>query len=148
MSRSPPEFEDKITELSHDALTFQLRAIGVRLDKLLKIVDREEQRANRLSGVVTGRRAEHPNEALIAALGSNFEGPGTLRHEGPRHDNDAIDIADIRIAPTHGELVTQAKPYLPANLPTAPHHLPASSMDRLLDIQFRLLREELTYVSV
>jgi len=146
VTKSPPDFKDKIGDLSQEAMTFQLRIIETRLDKLLKIVDREEQRATRSSTAAKGRPVERSNEALIAALEATFEGPGTMRGKGPRHDNDAIDIADIRIAPTHGELVTQTKPYLPANLPTAPHHLPSNSMDRLLDIEFRLLREELTYV--
>ncbi|KAG9092170.1 hypothetical protein FS749_015949 [Ceratobasidium sp. UAMH 11750] len=35
-------------------------------------------------------------------------------------------------------------PYLPPNFPEAPHFHPQQSVERLLDIQFRLLREELT----
>jgi hypothetical protein len=35
------------------------------------------------------------------------------------------------------------KQYLPVNIPDGPHHLPADSMERLLDIQFRLFREEM-----
>ena len=75
-----------------------------------------------------------------------FNGPGVLCSTGPRHDNDVAEIQNIRIAPTHEELICQAEPFLPANFYDAPHHLPQESMERLLDIQFRLLREELTYV--
>jgi hypothetical protein len=72
-----------------------------------------------------------------------YIGPGTERPEGPRHDNDHVDISDINIAPTHDELTTIEPPYLPYNVPGAPHTYPSNSMQRLLDIHFRLLREEL-----
>lgn len=82
-------------------------------------------------------------EGDIAALHNAYEGPGSLRPEGPRHDNDFVDINDIRIAPTHNELISRISPYLPANIHAAPHPYSPESMERLLDIQFRLLREEL-----
>ena len=83
-------------------------------------------------------------EALTSRLEQTYDPPGTLRGGGePRHDNDFTDIRDIRIAPTNEELLCPLPPYLPVFLPTAPHHLPESSMERHLDIQFRLLREEL-----
>jgi hypothetical protein len=50
----------------------------------------------------------------------------------------------IEILPTMDEILSFATPYLPPNLPGAPHHLPAESPERLLDIQFRLLRHDLT----
>jgi hypothetical protein len=59
---------------------------------------------------------------------------------------DFVDIASIRVAPTSQELSCRLEGFLPANLYDAPHPLPAGSMERLLDIQFRLLREELTCV--
>lgn len=42
-----------------------------------------------------------------------------------------------------GEFLCPENPYLPANQPGAPHHLPAYSVERLLDTQFRLLRNDL-----
>ncbi|KAG6369977.1 hypothetical protein JVT61DRAFT_12613 [Boletus reticuloceps] len=54
------------------------------------------------------------NEGLIAALHSTYDPPGGLREEGPRHDNDFVDIiCDIRVAPTHQELLCRAQPFLP-----------------------------------
>ena len=47
------------------------------------------------------------------------------------------------ISPTMEEFVSPEKPYLPANRPGAPNHLPAHSVDRLLDTHFRLLRNDL-----
>ena len=95
---------------------------------------------------------EHSNSELrrsrqegpVAMVQVAFDGPGALCSTGPRHDNDMAEIQNIRIAPTYEELICQAEPCLPANFYDAPHHLPQESMERLLDIQFRLLREELT----
>lgn len=86
------------------------------------------------------------DEGTLAALHTTYVAPGELREEGPRHDNDYVDIEGIRIAPTHEELVCRLPPFLPANIYGAPHPLPSESPERLLDTQFRLLREELTCV--
>lgn len=118
----------------------------------MSIVDREQTKLNRslqgglrVNSLVTNAGS---NEGIIAALQTNYDGPGEDRQDGPRHDNDHREIDKIRIAPTHQELISRIPPFLPANLYDAPHPLPAESMERLLDIQFRLLREELTYVHV
>ena len=87
--------------------------------------------------------AAQRSQARIARLAQTYDPPGVLRPDGPRHDNDSLDIEDIRIAPTHQELFCPVQPYLPVFSHDAPHHLPANSMERHLDIQFRLLREEL-----
>lgn len=77
----------------------------------------------------------------MSQLNMLFDPPGTLRQQGPRHDNDHAFIRDISILPTHDELTARDPPYLPANLMHAPHHLPPGSYDRELDVHFRLLRE-------
>ncbi|KAF8599525.1 P-loop containing nucleoside triphosphate hydrolase protein, partial [Ceratobasidium sp. AG-I] len=84
-------------------------------------------------------------EGLIANLQRNcdYEGPGDLREMGPRHDNDFSSFDMIRIAPTHEELMCEDDAYLPPNFAEAPHFLESKSVERLLDVQFRLLREEL-----
>jgi hypothetical protein len=92
--------------------------------------------------------ADQKQQAFASHLIHTYEPPGTLRDGGARHNNDFTDIRDIRISPTHEELLCPLLPYLPVFLPTAPHHLPEGSMERHLDILFRLLREELTYASV
>jgi len=97
-------------------------------------------------GIVT---ADQMQQAFTSRLTNTYEPPGTLRDGGtPRHDNDFTDIRDIRIAPTHEELLCPLPPYLPVFLPMAPHHHPVNSMQRHLDIQFRLLREEMMYVLI
>lgn len=89
---------------------------------------------------------EQRSQARIAQLAQTYDPPGALHNNGPRHDNDFEDISEIRIAPTNDELFCPVAPYMPVFSPHAPHHLPAGSMERHLDIQFRLLREELMYV--
>jgi hypothetical protein len=88
------------------------------------------------------------HQALTSRLELAHDPPGTLRNGGlPHHDNDFINIWDIRIAPTHEELVCPLPPNLPIFLPLVPHRLPEGSMERHLDIQFRLLREEMMYAA-
>ncbi|CAE6473587.1 unnamed protein product [Rhizoctonia solani] len=85
------------------------------------------------------------SEGLIANLQRilDNEGPGNMRKAGPRHDNDHVKIQAIGVAPTPKELLYDEGAYLPGNFFEAPHHLEAGSVERLFDIQFRLLREEM-----
>lgn len=65
--------------------------------------------------------------------------PGELSRNGPRHDNDHASITDIQILPTAEEMASFREDYLPSI--TSHGHQP-SSLARLLDRQFRLLRED------
>ena len=67
------------------------------------------------------------------------DGPGILSVDGPRHDNDHVNIEDIRILPTVDEILCLRKPYIPKRSDSAPHALPLGER-RLLDILFRQLR--------
>jgi len=86
--------------------------------------------------------AEGTRAGLQLKLLASYAPPGNLSSNGPRHDNDHADIREITIEPSEAELVSTTPPYLPANIPDAPHHLRTDSIEKLLDIQFRLLREE------
>jgi hypothetical protein len=122
-----------------------------KIDRSIAIVEREEGKLSRSRPAepsIPANLNSGPGEGVVAALAICYEGPGDLRPQGSRHDNDFPDIQQIRIAPTHDELTSRNAPFLPANFHDAPHHLPAQSMERLLDIQFRLLREELMCVSL
>ncbi|KAJ2931227.1 hypothetical protein H1R20_g5802, partial [Candolleomyces eurysporus] len=145
LSATPPTFVDPVLEKSQarEFVTFYVRD---KVKKLVTIIEREMNKKLKSSQNLNEPIPRGVNEGVVSALKILYEGqgPGSLRPDGPRHDNDFDDIQDIRIAPTHDELVNNIKPYLPANFFEAPHHLPPDSMERLLDIQFRLLREELT----
>ncbi|KZV95021.1 P-loop containing nucleoside triphosphate hydrolase protein [Exidia glandulosa HHB12029] len=142
VSCKPPTFTDSILQMPAEVSASILRDLERRTEQVLQIVDRETQKSRKLAVAPVPRAAN--SEGVLAALQSLYVGPGEDRPDGPRHDNDFKDIANIRVAPTHQELVCRIPPFLPANIPQAPHPHPAESMERLLDIQFRLLREELT----
>jgi hypothetical protein len=151
ISATPPVFDDPFksaTAAARDHITSHLAG---KVDRLVAIVDREQTKTDRSlqreSTTILGAQSRS-NEGIIAALHTGYDGPGADRQDGPRHDNDHLDIDEIRIAPTHDELTSCIAPFLPANLYDAPHPLPPESMERLLDIQFRLLREELTYIHI
>ena len=82
------------------------------------------------------QNALQPSETQLSIIRRVYEAPGG------RHDNDHASIAAIAIAPTQQELGSTLSSFVPSTLHDAPHHLPMQSMERLLDIQFRLLREE------
>ncbi|GAQ90342.1 NF-X1 zinc finger and helicase domain protein [Klebsormidium nitens] len=92
-----------------------------------------------------------PSSTPIAALpdlGVPEDGPGHLSETGePRHDNDFEDFRAILVAPTPAEVLSNRDPFLPANvrpgLPGSQHHLPRGTVDRHLDVHFRLLRQDL-----
>ncbi|KAL8921443.1 MAG: hypothetical protein Q9172_004035 [Xanthocarpia lactea] len=65
--------------------------------------------------------------------------PGGLSIDGPRHDNDHEDIADIQILPTADEIQCSRVEYLPSSDPSNNHLI---GLPGLLDRQFRLLRED------
>lgn len=69
------------------------------------------------------------------------DGPGVLSNGGSRHDNDYVDIQDIKILPTTDEILSTRLPYMPRKDENASHHWPPGQA-RLLDIQFRQLRYE------
>ncbi|KIM21900.1 hypothetical protein M408DRAFT_29151 [Serendipita vermifera MAFF 305830] len=123
-----------------------LRKLKHRVDCLLSIVEREFAYASRAS-----EKAYDPTSSP-PIIGSDTQAQSheiSYGHFGspfgldPRHDNDFDNIRLISIPPTQEEMMSQTPPYLPENIPEARHHFPKNSMERLLDVQFRLLREEL-----
>ncbi|KAL1734067.1 hypothetical protein EV714DRAFT_203327 [Schizophyllum commune] len=138
-------FADPIASSPQDIRGPTLAHIGKDVERLLSVVQREfgvaekQRRPGRAGGISHVQR----QDALVAQLTQSYDAPGALREEGVRHDNDSAVIQEIRIAPTHQELMCPVDPYLPYFVANAPHHLPANSMQKHLDIQFRLLREEM-----
>lgn len=65
--------------------------------------------------------------------------PGNLSRNGRRHDNDHADIKDIKLMPTHEEIMSSREEYLPT---TNPHQHHLQGLRGFLDRQFRLLRED------
>ncbi|EPS45810.1 hypothetical protein H072_257 [Dactylellina haptotyla CBS 200.50] len=76
---------------------------------------------------------------LHPAVQATIRLPGTRSDLGPRHDNDHASIADIRILPTAEEIRSVEAEYLPK---MGGDSLYTDRSKRLLDSQFRLLRED------
>jgi hypothetical protein len=86
-----------------------------------------------------------PSVGLLAAIDREYDGPGELSIEGPRHSNgelgdsvwsalliaDQVHIRDIEIPPTGDELTSARPPYMPINIAGAKHHLPDDSMAKM-----------------
>ncbi|KAL1948599.1 hypothetical protein VTO73DRAFT_10405 [Trametes versicolor] len=145
VSDPEPRFADSIAHAIPKIRELGISHVREDIQRLQEIVQRE-------SGIVQRLRSGPPkssltqqqrSQALAGQLAQTYDPPGNLRLDGRRHDNDFTNIADIRVAPTHEELFSPVQPYLPVFRHDAPHHLPMNSMERHLDIQFRLLREDL-----
>ncbi|KIY53920.1 hypothetical protein FISHEDRAFT_54900 [Fistulina hepatica ATCC 64428] len=138
------DFQDSVSSSEPEVRRLTIDRLRENVYQLRSIVRREAGLADeqRRTNEHVGLSATQRREALINRLDQIYAPPGYLREEGPRHDNDFAAIADIRLAPTHQELMSPLTPYLPAFIAGAPHHLPANSIEKHLDIQFRLLREE------
>ncbi|KAI0332312.1 P-loop containing nucleoside triphosphate hydrolase protein [Cubamyces sp. BRFM 1775] len=148
VSSDDSTFDDPLSQAPVEARRVLIVRLQELVERLIAIVDRKHRDLERVKqpsrDVLSLCDLTTASEGIIAALHHAYQGPGVLRDEGPRHDNDFVNIGDIQIPPTHRELTSALQPFLPANLYGAPHPLPAESMEQLLDIQFRLLREELT----
>lgn len=150
INSEPPTFQDDwASKNSRERRAFTVRCIKDQVSRLMTIASRAEETLTTRSSCAQPLSAvnDAANAAVLAYMNANFKGPGRFLQGGPRHDNDQENISDIRIAPTHLELVSTQKPYLPATVVGAPHHLSDGTMEKWLDIQFRLLREELMYAS-
>lgn len=71
------------------------------------------------------------------------DGPGSLSNKGVRHDNDYIDIRDIKILPTTDEILSRRPPYMPRKDDNSQHHC-VPGQGRIMDVNFRHLRYEST----
>ena len=141
----PPTFQDPVTS-NRETCQLTVQTLGETIDRLRIIIGREH-RVTESRRVIRKKAVFSEADkalALLTRLEQSYDPPGNLRPEGPRHDNDSANIREIRICPTSEELTCQLDPCLPFTIPGAPHHLPAGSMERHLDVQFRLLREDLT----
>ena len=141
----PPTFQDPVTS-NRETCELTVQTLRETIERLRAIIGREHHatESRRIVKKKPVLSEAEKTRALLMRLRQFYDPPGDLRPDGPRHNNDFADIAQIRICPTSDELMCPVAPYLPVIVPGAPHHLPAGSMERCLDLQFRLLREDLT----
>ena len=145
-STSSRLFKDGWAPETDQARQHAISVLRKDLDRLCDIVARERAAVHRYHPDTRRNVAADEAGMQLTLLATFFVPPGHLRPDGPRHDNDHANILEISVEPSQAELVCMLAPYIPANVPAAPHHLRSDSMERLLDIQFRLLREELLLV--
>ncbi|KZF19706.1 P-loop containing nucleoside triphosphate hydrolase protein [Xylona heveae TC161] len=71
------------------------------------------------------------------------DGPGFLSLSGARHNNDHINIQDIRILPTTDEILSGRPPFVPSKSHQI-SHVEGDGQPKLVDALFRMLRYEST----
>lgn len=137
-----PTFTDQVSAMSPQNRNYVISEAAREFQRLAEIIDRVQgRRAQAHPQRSVGDQLSRENAMAIVKLRQLYEEPGHFRRLGPRHDNDHASISDIALLPTHAELVSEIPPYLPGNVASAPHHLGVGTMERQLDVVFRLLRE-------
>lgn len=112
-----------------DLVSYRAEKFLQRIQRRLDVGDSIPDRSN----------VSNLEPATMAYFNMQRDLPGKLSPSGPRHDNDHAEIADIRIMPTHDEIVSPRNEYLPTN-DSSIFHLPG--IHGRLDREFRLLRED------
>ncbi|CAI5462650.1 unnamed protein product [Closterium sp. Yama58-4] len=126
-----------------DGSYHHLRSVIYRLRRAVDVRSHSERQKRRAEEGQMLHEDFFPSGPRLSSMQA-VDGPGELSLAGrPRHDNDHVDISAISVAPTMQEVLCKASPYLPHNHASEPHHLPAGSVARHVDIQFRLLRHDL-----
>ncbi|KAK0821171.1 hypothetical protein LTR75_000972 [Friedmanniomyces endolithicus] len=104
----------------------------------LEYLRRIEQRFGLGQALPDSKEQSH-NVSHRAVFDLARERPGELSEDGPRHDNDHVDIRQISILPTLQENQSPRNEYLPLADPREWH---IGGLEGLLDRHFRLLRED------
>ncbi|KAG0297679.1 hypothetical protein BGZ96_005343 [Linnemannia gamsii] len=116
------------------------------MDRLQQVVNDAQDtiiRPVEPSSMASGLAFSGGKHVNLVQLHHHYDPPGELSDEGPRHDNDPLEISKISVLPTQMELVSKRRPFLPSNdVAEAPHFLPAG-WRRQVDIHFRLYREDM-----
>jgi hypothetical protein len=112
--------------------------------KVKQIIKKHSERTflNEQDSIDESSLESYREKSQLADLKRSYDPPGELSNHGPRHNNDFSDISKISIIPTGEEILSDRLPFLPTNILGAPHFLPEGAA-RLLDSQFRLLREDM-----
>lgn len=138
-SVNPSFADDPLLKLEAAPRRFLLESVQAKLVKLKQVVERTQARPFK-AVLPSPSLATNVSSGALASLRALFKPPGDLNEGGKRHNNDHASIKDIKILPTQEELLCEQPAFVPANFPSAPHHL--EGMERQLDIVFRLLRED------
>jgi hypothetical protein len=92
---------------------------------------------NRAKGLIADQ--DSTEEVPRAVTASTY--PREIIVPADRHDNDKLDISEIKIFPSRGELMSDTKDFLPSTDPDQPHFL-TNKVERHIDTNFRLYRHD------
>lgn len=125
-----------------------------RLDLVISFLDTERDRQMKTDRLGVLKKVARLSTGLLSTSANGVQTPFTgkaantpsvypreLKLPGTRHDNDHLNIADISILPTVGELMSDQVDYLPSTDFRRPHFLD-DPVQRYLDTHFRLLRHD------
>ncbi|RAL63385.1 hypothetical protein DID88_003809 [Monilinia fructigena] len=134
------EFPDIVTSLENS-----VGVVGVdRTSAAFSIIPSRTQELRgmiaRAHGLLYQENQPQVLDASTTVIQSTY--PREIILPNGRHDNDEMDITDIRILPTEDEIRSEAIEFLPSTDPDQPHFL-VDSAARLLDTHFRLLRHDI-----
>lgn len=157
--------EDTLAQLTAALYELLYRNRRARLnDGLIELVDALDNTAkiipadlSSVSSTIIKRRIED-TRALINRAKSLVTDEDAIEEEVPRifaaslyprdlvvpsdrHDNDKTNIEEVAIFPTRGELLSDAKEFLPSTDPDQPHFL-TNKVERHIDTNFRLYRHD------
>lgn len=123
--------------------TVVLRRVLDRTKSILAAVSQASEvteQARRLARMRLDEQMAFQQQMQVEIPLEEEPGPGDVRPGGPRHGNDHADYRSILVIPTEDEVLSDVLPYVPR--PNGSLHV-AHPVDRYLDIQFRLLREDM-----
>ncbi|KAL4908894.1 hypothetical protein BDW74DRAFT_187382 [Aspergillus multicolor] len=127
-------------EMARESSDSQLNELYENVHKILDVLamgDRIETVASNRDSSSSG-----PKERGMVKAATPVDLPGELSKLGPRHGNDHALSGDIRILPTPSEIYHQERAdFLPTRITSSNSHHQEGIL-RLLDSQFRLLRED------
>jgi hypothetical protein len=138
-AQTNPDLVSVVTTLAEmlddtSSATFQYALAAAR--KLLRLAEQRLGLGQQLPEITPHRPRTAGAQAVFELA---REMPGVLSLEGPRHDNDHMDIRAISILPTPQEIQSARNEYLPFTDPETWH---INGLAGLLDRHFRLLRED------
>ena len=140
--------DSKLLQPNEDDDSTKLRHTRQQLTRIKRAWQAPEERRAAREHI---RRQEAEKRDLAVAYRFQFgidipqeeePGPGNVHPDGPRHDNDHDDFRRISVLPSDDEMRCKKPPYLPVKGHSFSGHV-SNKVDRYLDIQYRLLREDM-----
>ncbi|CAB5216785.1 unnamed protein product [Rhizophagus irregularis] len=135
-SIGPQQFSDPLIN-NLETREYFFMILEKDMESMNKMLDTSNEKNSNSNSYLRSRELSSKFDII-----KSFDLPGELSKVGVRHDNDYVKIRNISLLPTRGEILCNRQPFLPSPVFGTPHFLPYGAA-RLLDTQFRLLREDM-----